>query len=151
MRKLDVKKILPFAVAGLIAVVLVGLGILKILSSNNKFSNESDENRNTNTNYQINVLNGCGAEDVAFQVAQYLRVKGFDVIDYGDYETTVDESFIIDHIGKPDVARSIAKELGIDESRIVNSKSRYYNEFTVVIGKDYIMLKPFKNKFEDEF
>ncbi len=149
--KMNMKKTLLFVIIGLIVVGLVSFGILKFLNSDDKFSSESEGNQNQNLNFQINVLNGCGVEDVAFQVAQYLRVKGFDVIDYGDYETTVNESFIIDRIGKPDIARSIAKELGIDESRIVNSKSKYYNEFTVVIGKDYIMLKPFKNKLEEEF
>jgi hypothetical protein len=73
------------------------------------------------------------------------------VIDYGNYETTVKESFIIDHIGKPDTARLIARVLGINEDKIVISKSKHYNEFTVVIGLDYIMLKPFKNKGEGSF
>ncbi len=151
MKKRNIKSVALFIITGLIAVGLIAFGVLKILNLNNKFSSENDDIRNQNQNFQINVLNGCGVEDVAFQVTQYLRVKGFDVIDYGDYETTVNQSFIIDHIGKPDVAKSIARELGIDESRIVSSKSSYYNEFTVVIGKDYITLKPFKNKFGDEF
>jgi hypothetical protein len=154
MKKVNMKKMPLFAITaiiGLIVVALVGFGILRFLNSDDKFSSKSDNDQNQNLDFQIDVLNGCGAEDVAFQVAQYLRVKGFDVIDYGDYGTTVNESFIIDHIGRPDIAKSIAKELGIDESQIVSSMSKYYNEFTVVIGKDYIMLKPFKNKLGDKF
>lgn len=141
-------------------VILLGLGVilaailvflfLKILNGKHKFSND-EEISVENPSYQIDVLNGCGVEDVAFQITQYLRAKGFDVIDYGNYDLIVDKSFIIDHVGWPDTAKVIAKALGIDESEIVRSKSNYYNEFTVVIGRDYIMLKPFKNKNGESF
>ncbi|CUS76382.1 LytR cell envelope-related transcriptional attenuator [Candidatus Kryptonium thompsonii] len=140
-------------------IIFVGLGVvfvailvflfLKILNGKHKFSDE--EISVENPSYQIDVLNGCGVEDVAFQITQYLRSKGFDVIDYGNYDLIVNESFIIDHVGWPDTAKVIAKALGIDEGKIVRSKSNYYNEFTVVIGKDYIMLKPFKNKDGESF
>ncbi|MFN3134552.1 MAG: LytR C-terminal domain-containing protein [Candidatus Kryptonium sp.] len=141
-------------------VILLGLGVifaailvflfLKILNGKHKFSND-EEISVENPSYQIDVLNGCGVEDVAFQITQYLRTKGFDVIDYGNYDLIVDESFIIDHVGWPDTAKVIAKALGIDENKIVRSKSNYYNEFTIVIGRDYIMLKPFKNKNGESF
>jgi hypothetical protein len=147
--KIKAKKIvLPLTVV-LILIILVSV-ILKFSNSDYKFSSE-EEITVQNPSYQIDVQNGCGVEDVAFQVVQFLRTKGFDVIDYGNYETTVKESFIIDHIGKPDTARLIAKVLGINEDKIVISKSKHYNEFTVVIGLDYIMLKPFKNKGEGSF
>lgn len=124
--------------------------ILKILSANYKFFDEEEIMVN-NPSYQIDVLNGCGVEEIAFQITQYLRTKGFDVIDYRNYDSIVNESFIIDHIGKPDTAKLIAKALGIKESKIVMSKAKYYNEFTIVIGKDYMLLKPFKNKREEVF
>jgi hypothetical protein len=147
--KIKAKKIvLPLTVV-LILIILVSV-ILKFSNSDYKFSSE-EEITVQNPSYQIDVQNGCGVEDVAFQIVQFLRMKGFDVIDYGNYETTVKESFIIDHIGKPDTARLIARVLGINEDKIVISKSKHYNEFTVVIGLDYIMLKPFKNKGEGSF
>lgn len=129
--------------------VLIFFG-LKIFRFGYKFSNEEDIGVK-NPDFQIDVLNACGVEDVAFQITQYLRTKGFDVIDYGNYGSIVKESFIIDHVGKPDTARLIAKVLGIDERKIVNSEKPYYNEFTVVIGNDYILLKPFKNKNGESF
>jgi len=143
------KIILLFSVVFTLA-ILIGV-ILKFSASDYKFSNDEEEISVQDPSYQIDVQNGCGVEDVAFQITQYLRAKGFDVIDYGNYGTTVKESFIIDHVGKPDTARLIAKVLGIDERKIIRSKSKYYNEFTVVIGMDYIMLKPFKNKSEGAF
>ncbi|CUS92687.1 LytR cell envelope-related transcriptional attenuator [Candidatus Kryptobacter tengchongensis] len=139
-----------FIAFGLIFVVAVVFGVLKILNVDYKFSDE-EEITVQNPSYQIDVLNGCGVEDVAFQITQYLRTKGFDVIDYGNYGAIVNESFIVDHVGKPDTAKLIAKVLGISENKILRAKSNYYNEFTVVIGKDYIMLKPFKNKGEENF
>jgi len=146
------KKLPLFAVAGVIVAGLVVFGVLRFLNLNREFLNEDNNDIAVkNPDYQIDVLNGCGIDDVAFQITQYLRIKGFDVIDYGNYGTTVNESFIIDHVGKPDTARLIARMLGIDEKKIIVSRSNYYNEFTVVIGKDYIMLKPFKNKGEGDF
>jgi len=139
-----------FIAFGLIFVVAVVFGVLKILNVDYKFSDE-EEITVQNPSYQIDVLNGCGVEDVAFQITQYLRTKGFDVIDYGNYGAIVNESFIVDHVGKPDTAKLIAKVLGISENKILRAKSNYYNEFTVVVGKDYIMLKPFKNKGEENF
>ncbi|MCX7763157.1 MAG: LytR C-terminal domain-containing protein [Candidatus Kryptonium sp.] len=124
--------------------------ILKILSANYKFSNEEEITVN-NPSYQIDVLNACGVEEIAFQITQYLRTKGFDVIDYGNYGSVVNESFVIDRVGKPDTAKLIARALGIKEDRIIRSKAKYYNEFTIVIGKDYMSLKPFKNKREEDF
>jgi hypothetical protein len=144
------KRIFLLAVSVIVLPVLVIFG-LKFWGLGYKFSNEEDEINLQNPDFQIDVLNACGVEDVAFQITQYLRTKGFDVIDYGNYGSVVNESFIIDHVGKPDTAKLIAKVLGIDEKKIVNSKERYYNEFTVVIGKDYILLKPFKNKNGDGF
>ncbi len=143
-------KIVKIALPALFVLIILVIAVLKFSRSGYKFSDE-EEIFIQNPSYQIDVQNGCGVEDVAFQIVQYLRVKGFDVIDYGNYGTTVKESFIIDHIGKPDTARLIAKALGIDEGKIVVSKSKHYNEFTVVIGMDYIMLKPFKNKSEGGF
>ncbi len=145
------KRIVFLAVVSFIAFLgLIFFG-LKFLSLGYKFSNEKDEINLQNMEFQIDVLNACGVEDVAFQITQYLRTKGFDVIDYGNFGSVVNESFIIDHVGKPDTAKLIAKVLGIDEKKIVNSRERYYNEFTVVIGKDYILLNPFKNKNGDGF
>jgi hypothetical protein len=98
-----------------------------------------------NPSYQIDVLNGCGVRDVAYKVTMYLRERGFDVIDYGNFSRSdVERSFIVDHVNKPDTARLIARVLGIAGDRIFNSRRDYYNEFTVVIGKDYLRLKPFK-------
>ncbi len=141
--------VIIFLGLGVVFVAILVFLFLKILNGKHKFSDE--EISVENPSYQIDVLNGCGIEDVAFQITQYLRSKGFDVIDYGNYDLIVNESFIIDHVGWPDTAKVIAKALGIDESKIVRSKSNYYNEFTVVIGKDYIMLKPFKNKDGESF
>jgi hypothetical protein len=141
--------VIIFLGLGVVFVAILVFLFLKILNGKHKFSDE--EISVENPSYQIDVLNGCGVEDVAFQITQYLRSKGFDVIDYGNYDLIVNESFIIDHVGWPDTAKVIAKALGIDESKIVRSKSNYYNEFTVVIGKDYIMLKPFKNKDGESF
>ncbi len=151
MKKAKLKNFVLIGAAVLIAVGLVIFAVLKITNLNDKFLDEKEDISVQKLNYQIDVLNACGVEDVAFQIAQYLRLKGFDVIDYGNYETVVNESFIIDHVGKPEVAKLIAKELGIDEGKITMSKEKYYNEFTVIIGKDYIMLKPFKNKVEGSF
>lgn len=128
----------------LIALALVLVVAFAVVNKVKFKSNGKTENDVPESKYQIDVLNACGVKDVAYEVTVFLRKNGFDVIDYGNYPNGfVNESFVIDHVGKPDVAKDIARKLGI--KKIVRSKAKYYNEFTVIIGKDYYKLKPFKN------
>ncbi len=93
---------------------------------------------------QVNVLNGCGVQGLAAETRDYLRVRGFDVVDIGNYRKSVDKSFVLDRVGDIKSAKKVAFALGVSDS-LVKSKidSSLFLRSTVVVGKDYKKLKPF--------
>lgn len=95
---------------------------------------------------QVDVRNGCGVSGVADRYTDYLRSKGFDVADIGNYVSSdVDETLIIDRIGNMANAYKVAKSLGIKNENVIQQLNRdYFIDVTVVIGKDYFSLTPFK-------
>jgi len=95
---------------------------------------------------QVDVRNGCGVSGVADRYTDFLRSKGFDVADIGNYVSTdVDETIIIDRIGNSANANKVAEALGVRAENIITQLNNdYFIDVTVVIGKDYFSLKPFK-------
>lgn len=95
---------------------------------------------------QVDVRNGCGVSGVADRYTDFLRSKGFDVADIGNYVSSdVDETLIIDRIGNMANAYKVAKSLGIKTENVIQQLNKdYFIDVTVVIGKDYFSLTPFK-------
>ena len=93
---------------------------------------------------QMDVLNGCGISGAATTFASYLRARGYDVVEMRNYKTfDVDESLVIDRTGSRKSAEKVAYALGIKKENIVQQMNPdYYVDVSVVIGKDYISLKP---------
>ncbi|KAF0151736.1 MAG: hypothetical protein FD143_1688 [Ignavibacteria bacterium] len=95
---------------------------------------------------QIDVRNGCGVSGVADRYTDYLRSKGFDVADIGNYiSSDVDETLIIDRIGNMANAYKVASALGVRNENVIQQLNKdYFIDVSVVIGKDYFSLTPFK-------
>lgn len=95
---------------------------------------------------QVNVLNGCGEDGVARQTMDYLRARGFDVVEITNYERFgVEHSFVIDRVGDTLSAQKVAYALGIADSLLVTDiDSTLYLRGSVVLGRDYNILKPFQ-------
>lgn len=95
---------------------------------------------------QVNVMNGCGKDGIAHQTMDYLRARGFDVVEITNYEHfAVEHSFLIDRVGDTLSARKVAYALGIPDSLIVDERdSTLYLRSSIVLGKDYSALKPFR-------
>ncbi len=94
---------------------------------------------------QISVLNGCGVDGLARKAKKYMGKRGFDVVEYGNYDTTATKSFVIDRIGNIDAALRSADCFGINDSLIItNIDSNQYLVNTIVIGQDYKKMEPFK-------
>ncbi len=86
---------------------------------------------------QVQVLNGCGASGVARKFTTYLREKGFDVVDTGNYENfTQKQTLVLDRSGNIELADRVAKSLNIENS-IQQIAKELYLHVTVVIGSDY--------------
>jgi hypothetical protein len=98
--------------------------------------------------YQIDVQNGTGENCVAADFRAYLKKKGFDVVEMGNYKNTdVNKTMVIDRTGNKNAAKKVAESLGINEKNIIQQKdTTSFLDATVIIGKDYQDLNPFKEK-----
>ena len=88
---------------------------------------------------QVEVLNGCGVAGVGDGITDVLRAKGIDVVKTGNYRSfDIDNTFIIDRMGKVETANRVADSLNLDKKFIITEKSKsYFLDLTIVIGKDY--------------
>lgn len=94
---------------------------------------------------QVNVLNACGVTGLASQAKEYLRNRGFDVVEVGNYSEKVEKSQILDRLGDPESAKKVAFAVGISDSCITQQiDSALFLRSTIIIGKDFASLKPFK-------
>jgi LytR cell envelope-related transcriptional attenuator len=88
---------------------------------------------------QVDVLNGCGVSGAATEVRDYLRARGFDVVELRNYKSfDVDRSIVVDRVGDGVAADRVAAALGIPGGRIVRQiNPDYYVDVSIVIGKDH--------------
>lgn len=94
---------------------------------------------------QINILNGAGENKIARKAMDYFRARGFDVVEVNNFSTVVEHSFIIDRVGDTTSSHEVAFAIGIADSLIVSDiDSSLYLRCSVVLGKNYRTLKPFK-------
>ncbi len=94
---------------------------------------------------QIDVQNGCGVSGIADKFTEFLRSKGFDVVEMGNFSTQdIKTSMVIDRTGNMKNAKRVAQSLGISEKFVIQQMNKnYFLDATVVIGKDYTELNPF--------
>jgi hypothetical protein len=95
---------------------------------------------------QLDVLNGSGTPRLGQRFTDYLRARGFDVVEMGNYkESGVEFTRVIDRAGDLAAARQVAEALGVPKGRVVQQIDKNaYLDVSVVIGKDYKSLKPLK-------
>ena len=86
---------------------------------------------------RVQVLNGCGIKGVGGDVANALRMKGYDVVEVGNTDAFgFSESIVIDRVGKGGRAREIAVALGVDNVIMQRVEALQY-EATVIVGRDF--------------
>ena len=107
----------------------------------------SEETELVGSVIQVEVRNGAGIDHLAARATQYLRDRGFDVVEVGNYETFQQErSVVIDRVGDPEAARKVAEALGLPAERVRQEiRRQYYLDASVIIGDDYEQLRPFQN------
>jgi hypothetical protein len=96
---------------------------------------------------QLDVLNGSGTAKLSQRFTDYLRSRGFDVVEMGNYkDSRVERTRVIDRAGNLAAAQQVAEALGVPKDRVTQEVDRtLYLDVSVVIGKDYRSLKPFKD------
>jgi len=135
--------------------LVLGYSLLKnsLASKQEKSKSITDTLKTPITNqpnkaYQIDVQNGTGENGVAADFRAYLKKKGFDVVEMGNYKNTdVNKTMIIDRNGNKNAAKRVAESLGINEKNIIQQKdTTSFLDVTVIIGKDFQELNPYKEK-----
>jgi LytR cell envelope-related transcriptional attenuator len=84
---------------------------------------------------RVEVLNGSNSAGMARDVTERLRDAGFDVVYFGNADRMTDTSVVIDRMGRPDIAKAVAGQLGI--GRITTAvDSSLYLDVTIILGGD---------------
>ncbi len=97
---------------------------------------------------QVEIRNGCGISGLAEEMTKFLRKKGFDVVEVGNLDSFEQEySMVYDRIGDLESAKKLASAVGLPADRVVQEiKLDEYLDASIIIGKDYATLIPFKNQ-----
>ena len=94
---------------------------------------------------QVRILNSCGVPGLAGNCRNYLRARGFDVVETGNATNEAPHSYVIDKLGDRSSAKKVAFACGINDSLVVSRiGSSAFIRCEVVLGRDYLALKPFK-------
>ena len=102
-----------------------------------------------NLSIQIDILNATGENRIAAKFRDYLKQKGFDVVDMGNYKSEQERTLVVDKCGDITKSKRIAEALGISQRNIIQQLERSnFIDATVLIGKDYNELKPFQDKIK---
>lgn len=93
----------------------------------------------------VEVLNACGVQGLANEITQYLRDRGFDVVNVGNYQGgfDLDQTFVFDRVSLSyENAQKVAEVLGVGKSQVQPQLDDSLQLMvTVLIGKDYKKLK----------
>jgi hypothetical protein len=129
----------------ILSIVIIFLSYSLIIKFSSGGKKEVFETNKPAKIIQMEVLNGCGSAGIADKFTEYLRGNHFDVVQTGNYISfDISNTMVIDRTGNKANAEKVAEFLGIDKSNIVMQKNTdYFLDVSLVIGKDYIKLKPF--------
>jgi hypothetical protein len=86
---------------------------------------------------KIQVLNGCGVDGAANDVAEFLRSKKFDVKSIGNAPTgNYQATLVVSRKKEQAVARQVADALGTSAVFIMRTQDEMY-DVTVFVGSDF--------------
>jgi hypothetical protein len=93
---------------------------------------------------QVSVLNACGEKGIASKTRDYLRKRGFDVVEIGNYSEKLDSSIVFDRLGDLKSSNKTAYAMGIPSKNIIQEvDSSLFLRCTIVLGSDFKKLDPF--------
>lgn len=127
------------------SVILAAFAVFLIYSTLHKVGiinftdTKKEKPQNVQQLIQVEVLNGCGVAGVGDGLTDILRSKGIDVVKTGNYRSfDIENTFLIDRLGKIETANRVADSLNLDKRFIISEKNKnYFLDLTLVIGKDY--------------
>lgn len=136
--------------SGLLLAVLLPAVLLLVVSLYLRLSNQPvDPTVNWGTDkrvVQVNIVNASGISGVARGAMDYLRHRGFDVVEISTLEDSLELSRVFDRVGSREGALKVASVMGLHDSLVLtNIDTLLYLDATLEIGLDYKSLKPFRD------
>jgi hypothetical protein len=93
---------------------------------------------------QVNVANASDVNGAGKRTLEFLRERGFDVVELSTASKLLDSSVVIDRVGDRASALKVALVLGIADSLVISDMdSMLFVRSSVIIGKDLQTLTPF--------
>ena len=129
-----------------VVIIYISYSIYIKLSRHANESGMSNANQAASDMIQVEVLNGCGVSAIGDRFTDFLRNNNFDVVKNGNYISfDIDESLVIDRTGNMANAYKVAKALGIKNENVIQQLNKdYFLDVSIVVGRDYFNLAPFK-------
>ncbi len=103
--------------------------------------------KETGHKIQVEIRNGCGIPNLARMYTDFLRDKGFDIVDSRNADNfNYLNTNILLHKGDYKRANELASILDLDPKNIVEDRhDMIFYDLTLIIGHDYINLPSYKN------
>ncbi|MCX6171042.1 MAG: LytR C-terminal domain-containing protein [Ignavibacteriales bacterium] len=127
-------------------IIYMGYSIYLKLANNKHIKDDQFTEQVASDIIQVEVLNGSGVNGVADRFTDFLRNNNLDVVKSGNYiSDDVNESLVIDRSGNMANAFKTAKILGIKKENVIQQLNKdYFLDVSIIVGKDYFNLAPFK-------
>jgi hypothetical protein len=99
---------------------------------------------------EIEVLDGVGNLKAAQHMTNILRSLGYDVVEMKkNAGGIVEHTYILDRSGNLAGAKTMAANLGVSPEKVFQKIDRtLYLDVTIIVGKDYLQLKPIQSAME---
>ncbi len=129
-----------------VVIIYMSYSLVNKLTSNNETIVDSENIEIPSAIVQVEVLNGCGDPGITEIFTDYLRSNKFDVVSSGNYISfDIDYSLVIDRTGNMANARKLAKALNINDKNVIQQLNNdYFLDVSLILGRDYKTLSPFK-------
>jgi hypothetical protein len=124
---------------GLATAALVLSTVVRLVTPGTPASGEPRPAVTVSGPVRIEVLNGCGVQGAARDVASLLRRDPTHDVLWIDnhHDVAIRSTVVLDRVDEPDRARSVARALGLgDEHVILQRRADERVEVTVVVGYD---------------
>jgi len=129
------------AVLGAVVVVFLGSLVWRLINPPVSPLVNEDDPRST---IQVDVVNASGRQGAGRHTLEFLRERGFDVVEISSASDRPKRSLVIDRMGDKVSARKIANALGIADTLIsTDIDSMRFVRATILLGADIDNLEPF--------
>jgi hypothetical protein len=129
------------AVLGVVVVAFLGSLVWRLINPPVSPLVNEDDPRST---IQVDVVNASGRQGAGRHTLEFLRERGFDVVEISSTGDRPKHSQVIDRMGDKVSARKIANALGIADTLIVTEiDSMRFVRATIMLGSDIDKLEPF--------